>query len=251
MQEHIDLVKPTVHMEARISAPTRNTKRDRIGKRHAAPTSGLKTNGKQPVPPKGTTTLGLADCDEFITPICLQTLYNIDYTPVETHVNTFGIVEFTPQAFLQGDLSECVFPLRDFSLTSRLDLFFKNFTPARDGTKPVLVSIDGGVAQTTDQSFDFNGESDLDLEYGFALTTPQPILLLQTGDLVEGAGFDNWLDAVDAPFCTFEGGDDPTQDGIYPDPLPGGFDHPESCGIIPVSPYLLSHSPDQSDLNRV
>ena len=62
------------------------------------------------------------------------------------------------------------------------------------------------------------------------LTNPQPVLLLQTGDLVEGAGFDNWLDAVDKSFCTFEGklmhyqvierkilitfvtgGDDPTQ----------------------------------------
>ena len=87
-----------------------------------------------------------------------------------------------------------------------------------------------GVAQTQDQSFDFNGESDLDLEYAMALTNPQPITLLQTGDLVEGrsgeqgggrsnwffpslsgAGFDNWLDAVDKSFCTFEGGDDPTQ----------------------------------------
>lgn len=43
-----------------------------------------------------------------------------------------------------------------------------------------------GVAQTQDQSFDFNGESDLDLEYAMALTNPQPITLLQTGDLVEG-----------------------------------------------------------------
>ena len=52
---------------------------------------------------------------------------------------------------------------------------------------------------------DFNGESDLDLEYAMVLTNPQPVTLLQTGDLVEGAGFDNWLDAVDASFCTFEG----------------------------------------------
>ena len=44
-----------------------------------------------------------------------------------------------------------------------------------------------------------------------SLTNPQPTTLLQTADLVEGAGFDNWLDAVDASFCTFEGGDDPTQ----------------------------------------
>lgn len=54
------------------------------------------------------------------------------------------------------------------------------------------------------------------------LVSPQKITLLQTGDLVEGASFDNWLDAVDASFCTFEGGDDPSQDGIYPDP-DGGY----------------------------
>ena len=42
------------------------------------------------------------------------------------------------------------------------------------------------VVQTTNQSFDFNGESDLDLEYAMGLTNPQPITLLQTGDIVEG-----------------------------------------------------------------
>lgn len=42
------------------------------------------------------------------------------------------------------------------------------------------------MVQTTNQSFDFNGESDLDLEYSMALVNPQPITLLQTGDLVEG-----------------------------------------------------------------
>lgn len=69
-----------------------------------------------------------------------------------------------------------------------------------------------------------------------SLVNPQTVTLLQTGDLVEGkfflremcafikttligAGFDNWLDAVDGSFCTFEGGDDPTQVGVQP-PLP-------------------------------
>jgi hypothetical protein len=42
------------------------------------------------------------------------------------------------------------------------------------------------VVQTTSQSFDFNGESDLDLQYAMGLTAPQPITLLQTGDIVEG-----------------------------------------------------------------
>jgi len=78
------------------------------------------------------------------------------------------------------------------------------------------------------------------------LTNPQPITLLQTGDIVEGAGFDNWLDAVDKSFCTFQGGDDPTQDGIYPDTLPGGFTGPESCGIVPP-PHVVSISYGQDE----
>ncbi|KAL5531108.1 hypothetical protein ACEPAG_3984 [Sanghuangporus baumii] len=232
---HIDLIKPTTAFNARIPAPEPNN----LDKRAATTTNppvklgspsgfnGPKTNGRKV---DGSTTLGLADCDRFITPVCLQTLYNIDYKPVSTHRNTFGVVEFTPQAFLQSDL----------------DMFFHNFSASQVGQKPQLVSIDGGIAQTTNQSFDFNGESDLDLEYAMALTNPQPILLLQTGDLVEGAGFDNWLDAVDASFCTFEGGDDPEQDGIYPDPMPGGFKGPESCGIIkPPNVVSVSYGQDE------
>jgi len=84
-----------------------------------------------------------------------------------------------------------------------------------------------GVVQDTVRSFQLNGESNLDLEYAMPFVDPTPVSLLQTGDLVEGshlraknrglnlnqrfigAGFDNWLDAVDGSFCTFEGGDDP------------------------------------------
>ena len=87
----------------------------------------------------------------------------------------------------------------------------RNFSPSQVGTEPILISIDGGVDQTQDTGFNFNGESDLDLEYAFGPTNPQPILPLQTGDIPECASFDNWLDAVDGSFCTFEGGDDPTQ----------------------------------------
>lgn len=86
-----------------------------------------------------------------------------------------------------------------------LTVFFnRNFSPSLVGVRPKNVLIDGGtpklyilfstvpkldpsaVIQTTDQSFDFNGESDLDLEYAMGLTNPQPITLLQTGDLAEG-----------------------------------------------------------------
>ncbi|KAL0565190.1 hypothetical protein V5O48_016840, partial [Marasmius crinis-equi] len=179
------------------------------------------------------TSPSLDNCDQLITLYCLRALYNIDYTPVATDRNTYGIVEFTPQAYLADDL----------------DLFFANFSPSQVGDRPVLVSIDGGVVQTQNQSFDFNGESDLDLQYAMGLVNPQTITLLRTGDLVEGAGFDNWLDAVNGSFCTFEGGDDPTQDGIYPDPLPGGFKGPETCGIIaPPNVVSISYSQNENTL---
>ncbi|KAH9176550.1 subtilisin-like protein [Lactarius sanguifluus] len=221
ISDHVEIIKPTVHFNHRVSEdPTRLRKRanpNHLGQPFGG--QGPKTNGV-----KVDAALSLANCDQFITPDCLRALYNFHYTPVATAKNSYGIVEFTPQAFLAPDL----------------DLFFKNFSSKQIGQRPTLVSIDGGKAST------FNGESDLDLEYAMALTNPQPITLLQTGDLVEGAGFDNWLDAVDKSFCTFQGGDDPNQDGIYPDTLPGGFNQPESCGII-KPPFVVSVSYGQDE----
>jgi tripeptidyl-peptidase-1 len=43
-----------------------------------------------------------------------------------------------------------------------------------------------GVVQNVLHGFEVNGESDLDLEFSMALTNPQLITLLQTGDVVEG-----------------------------------------------------------------
>ncbi|THH03313.1 hypothetical protein EW146_g10467 [Bondarzewia mesenterica] len=198
VREHVDLIKPTVHFNNR--APIRepvNQKRSHSRLGMPLSSTGPKTNGV-----KVTITPALENCDETITPDCLRALYSVNYTPVATAKNTYGIVEFTPQAFLAGDL----------------DLFFANFSPSQVGVRPALISIDGGTVQTQEQSFDFNGESDLDLQYAMSLTNPQPITLLQTG-----ATFNNWLDAVDASFCTFEGGDDPNEDGIYADPARAGL----------------------------
>jgi len=36
---------------------------------------------------------------------------------------------------------------------------------------------------------------------------PQKVALYQAGDLVEGASFNNFLDALDASYCTSGGGD--------------------------------------------
>ncbi|KAI9509937.1 subtilisin-like protein [Russula earlei] len=227
IREHVELIKPTVHFVHRVpDDPALLRKRSKTHLGAPTQSSGPKTNGATVTEP-----MTLTNCDRFTTPECLRRLYSINYKPAAPQLNSYGIVEFTPQAYLANDLN----------------LFFRTFFKNQTQTRPKLVSIDGGVVQQKTKSFSYNGESDLDLEYAMGLTDPTPLYLLQTGDLVEGAGFDNWLDAVDGSFCTFDGGDDPTQDGIYPDTRPGGYNKPESCGIIkPPNVVSISYSQDES-----
>ncbi|KAJ7659862.1 subtilisin-like protein [Mycena rosella] len=220
IQEHIDLIKPTVQFNPHAVAP-------RLRKRavnHLNTNIKLKTTGV-----KGNNDPTLDTCDEIITPDCLRALYNFHYTPRETKKNTFGIVEFTPQAFREADL----------------DLFFTNFSSSQVGSRPIPVLIDGAIVQTSEEDFGVNGESDLDLE-AIRDGPDESATGSAASDRGYCAGFDNWLDAVDGSFCTFEGGDDPNQDGIYPDPFPGGFKGPESCGIIPP-PHTMSISYAQDE----
>ena len=49
-----------------------------------------------------------------------------------------------------------------------------------------VTDFSSAVIQTVNKSTDFNLESSLDLEYGMGLTNPQPVTLLQVGDLVQG-----------------------------------------------------------------
>ena len=50
----------------------------------------------------------------------------------------------------------------------------------------------------------------LDVLKGNPTVYPQEVTLYQTGDLVEGASFNNFLDAIDSSYCTSGGGDNPT-----------------------------------------
>jgi len=48
-----------------------------------------------------------------------------------------------------------------------------------------------GVVQTLNQSFGYNAEATLDLEYGMSLVTKsQKVTLYQVGDIIQGE--DNW-----------------------------------------------------------
>ncbi|KAH9831173.1 peptidase S8/S53 domain-containing protein [Rhodofomes roseus] len=206
--EHIDLVMPTLHFDVHM-----NRKRS-VDKSIGQPGAGIvnpKLIGEIEV-----VLTNLTGCNKQITPDCLRALYDFDYTPVATDKNSIGIVEYTPVAYLPADM----------------DMFFGNYSPSQVGQRPALVSIDGGYEQTSFQGFSINGEANLDLQYAMALVgATQNVTLYQVGDLVEGASFNNFLDALDASYCTYEGGDNSSFDGIYPDSEYKSDD----CGTAPLT----------------
>lgn len=88
---------------------------------------------------------------------------------------------------------------------------------------PALEGIDGGIAP-----FSLPGvgeqigvESLLDMSIILPLVYPQQTILFQVDDLTaleSSSGFgDTFLGALDASYCTFEGGDNPTLDPQHPD----------------------------------
>lgn len=217
LTEHVDFVYPTVHFDAKVKRERMDT--TKLPKRGLVP--GALGGANSPSLPKlgqfidaDTITNHLANCDEKITPHCLRALYDFPRGKYASKKNSYGIVEYTPQAYRPEDL----------------DKFFSRFSQKLVGDRPILDSIDGGVVQQKHKGFEYNGESDLDLEYAMTLVYPQNVTLYQVGDLVEGASFNNFLDAIDKSYCTYEGGDDPKQDAVYPDPAKNGYKGPENCG---------------------
>ena len=116
------------------------------------------------------------------------------------------------------------------------------------GSRPVLDGIDGGYLQTDMTGFSYNGESDLDLEYGMQIVYPQNVTLYQVGDISGYASFNTFLDAIDASYCTFEGGDDPTQDPQFP-VIPNGYQGPNQCGGFAATNVIsTSYAYNEADL---
>lgn len=254
--EHVDIITPTVHFDQRLGHDRSNnykqmpenameelrkrseSKRRSLDKRQRPDTGivGSPLDGTNPK--KGAdienALMDLSQCDSMITPDCLRALYNMpaqsNSKKLSSKNSSLGIVEYTPQAFLQSDL----------------DTYFSEFQPALRGKSPQIELLDNAVVQTTNQSFSFNGESALDLEYAMALIYPQQATLYQVGDLTQGASFNNFLDGIDGAYCDFEGGDskDPNLDGQY--------DAAVNCGTVsspPASVLSTSYGFNEADLS--
>ena len=122
-------------------------------------------------------------------------------------------VEYSPQILIPNDF----------------DVFFKKYSQSQVGTRPKLVSIDGGNYTTGNVSDILSlKESSLDVQTVMGLLgKEQEVTLYQVGDITGLESFNNFLDALDKSYCA---GDDPNVDGVYPNTQPGGFTGPEDCG---------------------
>ncbi|KAJ7353612.1 peptidase S8/S53 domain-containing protein [Mycena albidolilacea] len=229
VQHHIELITPTLHFDGRPSSK-RGTQLSARNFKAVSAADHLKPDSND-----------LSNCDVRITPPCYRALYNIPAEPTirAASQNSFAIVEYTPQAYLGPDL----------------DLFFANFSPSLVGSRPELISIDGGVVQTEEMDFGVNIESNFDIGYAMTLVGPgQPVRLYQVEDIPEGsaqllAPFNDLLDALDGSYCTEDGGDDPSVDGVYPDPAPGGYQGPKDCGNKQRSNVIsVSYASNEADL---
>lgn len=242
IQKDVDLILPTVHFDQRLRDDPENSLLKRSVKPAVKPgvAKGVGSPNNGFLPKKGASFASfkqiwqqLENCDKYIVPNCLRALYEFPPGFTKNKNNSYGIVEYTTQAYVPSDL----------------DLWFKNFSSKQVGNRPILNSLDGGYAQQDLKGFGYNGESNLDLEYAMALVYPQNVTLFQVGDVPEGASFNDFLDGIDKSYCTYDGGDDPVQDGTYPDPLPGGYQGAKDCGkYAPSKVISTSYGYNEADL---
>lgn len=85
MEKHIDLIMPTVHFNHMPSPMVQRKRAGGLGALEAQPGPHRAEEEVTVIP----TTL--AQCDKLITMQCLRALYNIEYKPVATEKNSFGI----------------------------------------------------------------------------------------------------------------------------------------------------------------
>lgn len=248
--EHIspflDFITPTVHFETQVmQRAVSTTTVPKVGP-HAAVGLPVENNAAMDMgspdsgslPKKGADVdikkipEELAECDDFITPSCLRALYGFGPGTSANPENSLGVVEFSPQVYLQEDL----------------DSFFANFSVDQVQRTPTLQAINGATLESPERSFAYNGESDIDLEYSMTLVNPQKVTLYQIGDRQNGGSFNDFLDAIDGSYCTFEGGDDPLQDTVYPNSKQG-YQGPKNCGVFPATKVIsISYAQNEADL---
>ncbi|KAK0105290.1 hypothetical protein ONS95_004326 [Cadophora gregata] len=226
IRSHIDFITPTVHLTTRKSKQVRSLPKSHDFRLNPVKTSNLATTDRRL---KGK---DLTVCDTLTTPDCLRALYKIPAGKTANPKNTYGILELSPETYSQDGLN----------------VFFKNFTKELVGRPPALESIDGGSRPPPGPPAISSSwvEGNLDLSYSMSLVYPQNVTLYQIGDNFIGGSFELFLDAVDGSYCTYLGGDDPTLNPQYPDPILSGYNQTKMCGgAKPPTVVSISYSGDE------
>lgn len=206
IQEHIDFAMPTIQLDG------------------LKPVANLNPSALVQSSFPGGAKLGSEPCGVLVTVECLRALYNFPAGKTAAVGNEMGIGEWA-----------------DFLYLPDLPIFYKNFTKPQipADVTPDFISIDGGQTANLTTVAEFAGvESALDFQTSYSIIYPQKIRLYQVGDgiNVDSVGtFNIFLDALDASYCTYEGGDQPYVDPAYPDPNEGGYTGPLQCGGAPKS----------------
>ncbi|KAK7728146.1 hypothetical protein SLS57_002616 [Botryosphaeria dothidea] len=207
IQEHVDFAMPTIQLDGLRPIANLNIE-------HAKAATPLNLTGLT----------GLKNCDKLITIDCLRALYKFPFLNSSIAGNEMGIGEWA-----------------DYLYNPDLVPFFENWTSPKipTDTVPEFISIDGGKPSNLSKAEAGNViESALDFQTAYSIIWPQKLRLYQVGDgvNVDSVGtFNIFLDALDASYCTYEGGDAPYVDPAYPDPNDGGYTGPLQCGGAPVS----------------
>ncbi|RFU34730.1 hypothetical protein B7463_g1647, partial [Scytalidium lignicola] len=190
LKDYIYFITLTVQFDVAVKI-TNQAKQDTSNKAVSQPSP--KIGG--PIHPDLSSDQNISNCDDQITPDCLRAIVEFQKGNSMIQKNSYGIVEFAGNSYSQADL----------------DLFLETYTEVPSGTSPVYLPIDGGYLAPGNDSATL-GESNLNLQFAIALVYPQPVSMYQTGDdvLFQPATNNNFLDAVDVSYCTYDGGDNPT-----------------------------------------
>ncbi|KAH7175335.1 peptidase S8/S53 domain-containing protein [Dactylonectria macrodidyma] len=171
----------------------------------------------------------LSKCDLSWTPECIRKLYGIPLGTKAAPNNSLGIYGFG-DAYNQANLN---------NFWSK----FAKFIPK--GTGPKVNSINGAKAPGEENG----GEELLDLQMAYPIVYPQKVTIFQTPYSNGGGILNDFLDAVDASYCRYDGGDDPEFDPKFP--VFGGWQGPAMCGKYQVTNVVsISYAVDESSLSR-
>jgi tripeptidyl-peptidase I len=189
-----------------------------------------------------------ANCDYAATPGCIQALYGITKGTTSTPGNELGLFQSPNFTYSQSDL----------------DYFSKTLYPTiPQSTRPQQYSVDG-AADAHGAALDVtNPEPILDLQLAFPIVWPQNITMFEVGDpyytnksQVYNRYFyglmDDFLYSIDGSYCSdtsYGVGLHSTEEPIYPDKHPGGYNASKpQCGVF-KAPKVISTSYSSDELS--